>query len=96
MHLTDPDFILPRRAATTHAAPEQAETYPPDATFVVLDLLTPWRSEHASLREAMTTAQRARFPDELLIVVYAQGHRLIAVLDATGISVHVPETRSMR
>lgn len=83
-HITDPDFILPRRMTPE---PTWPDSYPPESTFVVLDLLTPWRAEHASLTEAITSAREARFPDDLLIVVYAPGHRLVAVLGAHGFPV---------
>jgi len=84
-HITDPDFILPLRGSA--AEPTWPDSYPPGSTFVVLDLVTPWRAEHASLTEAITSAREARFPDDLLIVVYAPGHRLVAVLGAHGFPV---------
>jgi hypothetical protein len=83
--ITDPDFILPQRASA--ADPTWPDSYPLRSVFVVLVLVTPWRAEHASLAEAITSAGAARFPDDLLIVVYAPGHRLVAVLGAHGFPV---------
>ena len=81
-HSTDPDFRLPERMRATD--PTCPDGYPPGSTFVVLDLVTPWRDEHASLTAAIESARATRFPDDLLIVVYAPGHRLLAVLGADG------------
>ncbi len=77
MFSTDPDFPMPR--------PPQQQTFacPPGSTFVVIDLVTPLRSEHHSLDEAMAAAAETRFPDDKLILVYADVV-VVAVLSASG------------
>lgn len=72
---TDPDFPMPR--------PPQQASFAPGSTFVVIDLVTPLRSEHDDLTAAMAAAEDTRFPDDKLIVVYS-GTTVVAVLSASG------------
>jgi hypothetical protein len=94
-HVTDPDFPAPRICAVPE--PPDSDCWPAGAVFVVLDLFTPWRSEYPSLAEAIESASTARFPDDLMILVYAADHRCLGVLSASGIDVgqllpHRPST----
>ena len=59
--------------------------YPPGTTFAVIELVTPWRIDHASLTEAIRTGCAVRFADELLIVVYDADQRVLDVLGADGV-----------